>query len=86
MTDIRLDAMFRFLSRNMSLYHFCWTLFVERIRHGGIKGNYYDLDMSNKFFDVDFKLTIKRISTAKEKEDMKKAGIDFDEIMETLAQ
>lgn len=84
MTEIGLDKVFSLLSRNVSLYHFCWMLFAQRILKRGIKGNYYDLKMGNKFFDVDFKLTIKRIPTAKDKEEMKEAGIDFDKIMEAL--
>ena len=78
------NGMFSFLTRNMSLWHFCWVLFAERIRNRGIKGNYYDLKMDNKFFDIDFKLTIKRVPTFKEKQDLKEVGIDFDRIIEEL--
>lgn len=79
------QTMFNFIAHNMSLVHFCWCLFAERIRTRGIKGNYYKLNMKNKFFDVDLKLTIKRVPTFKEKQEIKKeVGIDLDRITKEL--
>lgn len=84
MTDNE-QAMMNFISRNMSLYHFLWVLFMQRINQRAVIGNWIKLSLNNKFFDVEIKLTIKRKPTHKDKELMREhVGVDLDMISEAL--
>lgn len=78
-------AMMSFISRNMSLYHFLWVMFVQRLNQGAVIGNWIKLGMDNKFFDVEIKLTIKRKPTFADKQLMIKNGDwDLDKLAEDL--
>ena len=78
-------AMYSFISRNMSLYHFLWVLFTARCNQGAVIGNWIKMDMNNKFFDVEMKLTIKRKPTHKDKQVMIENGDwDLDKLAEDL--
>lgn len=79
------QAMFQFISRNMSMYHFLWVLFMQRLNQGAVIGNWIKLNMDNKFFDVEIKLTIKRKPTFKDKQLMIENGDwDLDKLGEDL--
>lgn len=62
---------------NLSLFAFIWTTYFARIGTGGEEGNYYQFEIGNGWFDVDFKVTIKRKMTSIEMEEFKKVwGFD----------
>ena len=78
---------FGLLTRNVSMFHFFWILLMARINQGAIIGNWISTHMSNKFFEVEIKLTIKRKPTAKDKQLLKETyGLDLDEISKELVE
>lgn len=69
---------FGFLAHNLSLFQFFWIMFQERLNQGAVIGNWIKLNMSNDFFDVEIKLTIKRKPTFKDKQLLRdNRGIDL---------
>ena len=72
----------RILLREISPEAHFWALYFLRIAQGGKEGNYYSMQLKNGFYKVDFKITIKRLPTEKEKEQFRKLGIDIDKIIE----
>lgn len=63
---------------NLSLFAFIYTLYIARLGTGGEEGNYYDVKIYNKWFDVDFKVTIKTKMSLEQMEEFKNVfGFDI---------
>lgn len=78
-------AMFSFLAMNMPMYDFLWTMCMNRFNQGAVIGNWIKLNMDNKFFDAEIKLTLKRKPTHKDKQLLiEHQGLDLDKIAESL--
>lgn len=79
------NAVFKFLAHNISLNHFLWCMALSRFNMGGVIGNWIKLEIGNKFFDVEIKLTIKRKPTAEDKQLLKEyKNLDLDKLAESL--
>ncbi|MCR5027020.1 MAG: hypothetical protein K6A34_06235 [Methanobrevibacter sp.] len=64
---------------NLSLFSFIWTLYIARLSTGGDVDNFYSLEMGNKWYTVDLKVTIKEKMTIEEMKKMKEIyGFDFE--------
>lgn len=76
---------FGLLARNTTMFQFFWIMLMQRLSLGAVIGNWIKMNMSNKFFEVEIKLTIKRKPTFKDKQVLKnETGLDLDEIMRRL--
>ena len=64
---------------NLSLFAFIWTLYIARLGTGGDVGNFYSVELDNKWYTVDFKVTIKDMMTGDEIKALKEIyGFDFE--------
>lgn len=64
---------------NLSLFAFIWTLYIARLGTGGDVGNFYSVELYNKWYTVDFKVTIKEKMTGDEMKALKEIyGFDFE--------
>ena len=67
---------------NLSLFAFMWTLYIARLGTDGDIGNFYSVKMGNKWYSVDFKVTIKEKMTDEEMESLKEVfGFDFEKAL-----
>lgn len=67
---------------NLSLFAFMWTLYIARLGTGGDVGNFYSVELGNKWYTVDFKVTIKeKMSNEEMKILMNLYGFDFEKAL-----
>lgn len=67
---------------NLSLFAFIWTLYIARLGTGGDVGNFYSVELGNKWYTVDFKVTIKeKMSNEEMKILMNLYGFDFEKAL-----
>ena len=62
---------------NLSLFAFLWTVYFARLGTGGVKDNFYEIQLYNSFFTTDIIVTINKEPT-KEEINYLKDVLDFD--------
>ena len=72
---------------NLSLFAFIWTMYIARLGTGGKEGNFYKVDMGNKYYLAELKVTIKNEITDKEIEELKNVfGFDIDKAIKQFQE
>ena len=72
---------------DLSLFSFMWTLYIARLGTGGDVGNYYSVEMGNRWYNIDFKITIKEKMTEEQMEALEEMyGFDFKKAVERFKE
>ena len=77
------DTFNKISHENLSLFAFIWTMYIARLGTGGVKDNFYEIGIQNGWFEVDMKVTIKKVMTSEEMKDFEEAwGWDIEKAIE----